>query len=144
MASIGVVSIRSGVPGLGKVTPDAEHEPYPTSTIDVVKILREKGYDVSFDLEEEDRQYAGHFAADVWLPILEIAGSLLLGIAGNLMSQIIIDYIGEAEARRSVLHVEYIITRADGSSETFRADGTGEHVLRALDEFEERIREDES
>jgi len=121
---------------------DDDLTPYPDSTIDFVKVIRERGLDVRYELAPEDRRYAGHKAAEHWLPILEIARDVLIGIEAGLLVELIKGYFGDDEPDKELLHVDWRVTHEDGSEERFIADGHGDEVIEALDAFERRLRDE--
>jgi hypothetical protein len=140
-ASRPVVTVLPGVPGMPNLVADGGRVPYPDSTVDFVKILKELGVDVVFTEVKEERRYAGHKAAEHWLPILETSRDLLLGMSGGLFVEVIKSYLGADASDESVLHVDWRVKHADGREERFVADGASQDVLEALSEFERRNRE---
>jgi hypothetical protein len=134
------VLICAGVPGMPNLVV-GDGSPYPATAIDLAKLLRERGLAVSFADEADQRKYVQHNAADVWVPILEVARDLLIGISGGLFTQLIVDWLGSDEAKKSVLHVEYRITDSDGNVKQFKAEGPGNEVLEAIDSFERQALE---
>src|SRR5262245_29205041 len=113
--------------------------PYPATAIDLAKLIRERGLTASFEDEADQRRYVQHNAADIWVPILEVTRDLLIGISGGLFTQLIVDWLGSDEAKKSILHVEYRIDDSDGNVKQFKAEGPGNEVLEALDSFERQI-----
>lgn len=133
------ILICAGIPG----NPDLEVEggrPYPETAIDLAKVVRERGLTVSFEDERNHRKYVEHKAADIFLPILQVASGILEGISGGLFTMVIADLLGADDAKKSILHVEYRIVHPDGNIEEFKGVGPGEQVLEALDSFERRAR----
>ena len=106
----------------------------------MAKVIRERGFNPIFEVAKEDRKYVSHNAANIWSPILQVAQNLLLGTAGGLFSMLIWDLLGEDEAKSKILHVEERVIDADGTEHIFKADGKGEDVTKALNEFEQRFR----
>lgn len=119
---------------------DGDKAPYPDSTPDFVKVLREAGFEAEFAESREDRRYVGHKAADVWLPILTFAGAVFSGAAGTLLAELIKGYLGDT--KDALLHIDWRVQGQDGREERFRADGKAADVLQAADEFEQRLRND--
>jgi hypothetical protein len=133
------VLIKPGIPGIPNLRLPDDLRPYPDTAIDLAKVLRARGISVTFEDERSRRGEVSHKAADIWLPILEIAASLMVGVGTNLLSSLMYDLLGEKRARSGFLHVQWEIV--DGEyHEEFRADGTGTEVLDALDQFERRVR----
>jgi len=164
------IRVLPGVPGMDGRTVDDERVPYPEGTLDFVKSARLLGFSVEFTEPKEDRRYVGFKAHETWLPILEIAKDLLIGIEGGLLVELLKCYLTpdqstggtreelppedspelersppqtlEAPSPKTLLHVDWRVV--DGGRESrFRADGDAESVLRALTEFEESIRDDQ-
>jgi hypothetical protein len=131
-----VLKVLPGVPGMPDLR-DGERVPYPDSTVDFVKIARAAGLTPVFADVAADRSYAGHKAADHWLPILEVARDLLTGVSGGLFTWLVLDYLGADADGKDVLHVDFRVKDADGSEKRFRADGPADDVLEALREFED-------
>lgn len=133
------ILICAGIPGNPNLKVEGGR-PYPETAIDLAKVIRERGLTVSFEDERDHRKYVEHKAADVFLPILQVASSVLEGISGGLFTMVIAALLGADEAKESILHVEYRIADSDGNIEEFKAVGPGEQVLETLDSFERRVR----
>ena len=87
------VLIRAGVPG--KPDLKVEHgKPYPNATTDVAKLLAERGLTVTYEDEKDQRSYVSFYAAEIWIPILQVASSILAGASGNLLSEVIKQLLG--------------------------------------------------
>lgn len=161
------IRVLPGIPGMEGRTVDDSRVPYPESTQDFVKIARHMGYEVVFTEPKEDRRYVGFKALEDWLPVLEIARDLLIGIEGGLLVELLKSYLRPddpegtdvdevlaagasnpdatpqtLDGRRSavLLHVDWRVTDGDHESR-FRADGDADSVLAALARFEEDLRE---
>lgn len=143
----GTFKVLPGIPGMAGVR-DGDRIPYPDSTIDFVKVAREHGLEPTFLDTPDERSFAGHKAAEQWLPILEWSSTLLTGVGGGLMVELLKDYLGmdgssDADVLQDqTLHVDWRVTRPDGSEERFVADGASSEVLEALNEFERRNTDD--
>jgi hypothetical protein len=131
------ITICRGVPGA--VVSKEDEALLPIETIDMVKVIRERGFNPVFEDADDDRRYVSHNAADVWLPILQFTVQFLIGTGGGLFSMLIWDLLGKDEAEKGILHVEERVIDTDGVQHVLRATGKGEDVLRALDEFEKRF-----
>lgn len=134
------VLIRAGVPGKPGVTV-AHGKPYPSTTTDVAKLLAERGLSVTYEDEKDQRSYISLYAAELWIPILQVAGSILAGASGNLLSDVIKQLLGK-DKPATILHVDYTIVPRKGPKRTFKASGKADDVLRAIDKFEQEARDD--
>jgi hypothetical protein len=137
------VLIRAGVPG----KPDlkvAHGKPYPNTTTDVAKLLAERGLTVTYEDEKDQRSYVSFYAAEIWIPILQVASSILAGASGNLLSEVIKQLLGlgKEKSTDTILHVDYSIVPRKGPKKTFKASGKADDVLKAMDKFEQEARDD--
>ncbi len=139
--TIGTVEVRSGIPNVGTEKLDDGTFAYPRGTSDIVKILRERGFQVEYDRPKSERVVVSHNAAEVWLPILAFASNVLANIPANIISSVIMDYLAPLGLDRSKLHVEFKVKNADGSEATFKADGSGPDVVRSIDAFQQRYKQ---
>ena len=112
---------------------------YPPCATDFYKLLRERGVNVRFEHEKQDREYLSLHSAEWWLPVMEIGGSLLMALGGSLASDVVKDWlaINKQPAKDAILHVEFSVVK-DSNVHEFKADGPGDDVLRAMEEFEEK------
>lgn len=153
-----VVTILPGVPGMESLRVDDGCVPYPTSTVDFVKVLREAGFEVQFTEPRETRQYVGHMAAEIRLPLLEMSLTVLAGVEGGLLVELIKHYLpdyGKKEVQSSdssenstatapdcaLLHVDWRITLPNGGEERFISNGLAPEVLELADRFERHVRD---
>ena len=137
----GQVLIRAGVPGKPDLTV-AHGKPYPNTTTDVAKLLAERGLTVTYEDEKDQRSYVSFYAAELWIPILQVVSSIFAGISGNFLSDIIKELIGKEKPADTILHVDYSIVPRKGPEKTFRASGKTDDVLKAMDKFEREARDD--
>jgi hypothetical protein len=128
---------------MAALDPGDGRRPYPETTVDIVKILREADITVEFDDQPSERAYVGHKALEVWLPILEISGNYLLGISGGLMTWLITEYLtkqtGNTQDDEAIIHVTYRVLDDDGRPHEITLRGPKTDVCEALNEFESRV-----
>lgn len=155
------VTVLPGVPNMAGLTVDDSVVPFPDSTSDFVKLIRERGISVNYSVPRDQRIYVGHKAFELWLPILEFTRDLLIGIEGGLLVELLKSYLHPADDRLptditegntgdatpdpkvsapAILHVEWHVSRPDGERQTFIADGSESSVLDALARFEDHVR----
>jgi hypothetical protein len=129
------VLVLPGVPGKRERLEDGRGA-YPSTTIDVIKLLREEG--IRVDRAEPDDQQAEltYHGAEVWLPVLLWTSDALANGAGSLFAHLIIQLLGQREAERSVLHVKCGRKSGTGDERWFEAHGPGTDVIKALREFD--------
>jgi hypothetical protein len=109
---------------------------YPTSTVDIMKLLREQKFAVEFVEPPNRRAELTYHAADIWLPVLLWTSDAVANGAGSLFAHAIIQLFGQRRAERSVLHVRCGRQTTEGDIRWFEADGPGSEVLKALREFD--------
>lgn len=141
---------------------DDERVPYPDSTHDVVKLLREFGFAVEFIEPADDRRYVGHKAFELWMPVLaftvDVLSNFSAGILVELVKAYIEPYYGETPDKAQelesgneveeaqvvggtgILHVDWRVTTANGHEEQFVANGSADEVLKSLGRFEKHVR----
>ena len=134
------ILILPGVPGMPDLRVD-ERVPYPDTTIDIAKSLRNAGYDVEFTEERDDRRYVGHKAYDVWIPILLLAREILVGVEAGLLVELLKGCFRGHPPEAGVLHVDWRVRTREGDEERIIADGRADEVMEALDAFERRLRD---
>lgn len=157
------VTVLPGVPNMDGLTVDDGVVPFPDTTTDVVKLLRQRGISVEYSVPRDQRTYVGHKAFELWLPILEFTRDLLIGIEGGLLVELLMSYVQPAadsstpedleqsdeevgeprDTAPAILHVEWHVAKPDGERETFVANGSMPDVLDALARFEQHVRNDE-
>ncbi|MET0978139.1 MAG: hypothetical protein ABWX63_04920 [Paeniglutamicibacter terrestris] len=135
----GVVRIVGRLPNSVATPTPGKKGVYPPCASDFYKLLRERDVDVRFEHEKQDREYLSLHSAELWLPVLEIGGNILLAFGGSLFSDLVKDWLmlKKQPAEETTLHVEFSVAK-DGSVHEFKADGKGVDVLRAMEEFEEK------
>jgi hypothetical protein len=137
----GQVLIRAGIPGKPGLTV-ANGKPYPNTTTDVAKLLAERGLTVTYEDDKDQRCYVSFYAAEIWIPILQVASSIFAGASGSLLSEIIKQLLGKEKPADTILHVDYSIVPRKGPKKTFKASGKADDVLKAMDKFEREARDD--
>jgi hypothetical protein len=138
---VGQVLICAGVPGKPELT--VEHgKPYPSTTTDVAKLLAEQGFDVAFEDERDQRSYTSFYAAEVWLPVLQFGEQVLNNGLGTVLGALLLGLVGDKKPKNTILHVEFRVERHKGSKNTFKASGKADDVLKAMETFEQKIRDD--
>lgn len=125
--------IMPGIPGMSAAALGLDGSAFPSSTTDVMKILREQGLKVEFEARDGAHPLVSHKAADWWVPITVFIQTSTGTAAGNLLSQAIMSLIGHRRADSSVLHVKMGIVKEGGDKiEWFEGHGKGSDVLKAL------------
>ncbi len=87
------VTVLPGVPNMARLTVDDGVVPFPDTTVDFVKILRERGIVVEYAVPREDRRYVGHKAYELWLPILEFSMDVLAGLEAGILVELVKTYL---------------------------------------------------
>ncbi len=109
---------------------------YPSTTTDIVKLLKANGFEISYDHDRHDRVEVSYNAADAWLPVLAFTQSVLANIPANILSTIIMQYFGAGRQTQKNLHVKFIVTTPDGGEKNFEAHGPGQEVVEAINAFQ--------
>ena len=133
-ASVDVL-VMPGVPGKRDRVEDGRGA-YPSTAADVMKLLREEGVRVDYAESDDRRAELTYHGAEIWLPVLLWTSDSLANGAGSLFAHVIIQFLGEKEAERSVLHVKCGRQSGAGDKQWFEAHGPGKDVLKALREFD--------
>jgi hypothetical protein len=79
----------------------------------------------------DQRSCVSFYAAEIWVPILEFAISILGGISGNFFSDIIKELIGKEKPEDTILHVELRVVPRKGPEKMFKAGGKADGGLPA-------------
>lgn len=106
--------------------------PIPTTTTDIVKVLRSDGLTVEHAVQRGDRQEVSLNAAEYWVPVMVFAVDVGANTAGDLLAAAITRLFGRPLLRRSRLHVRYGQRRPGGSVDFFEAHGDAEKVIEAI------------
>lgn len=126
------VIVLPGFPGRNQPVDERVQNPYPNTTLDVVKILRSNDRTVEHALERSERQEISLNAAEYWVPILVFAQDLGMETCVNLLGHAIRQIVGAFQLPRTKLHVRFGRQRPDGTVEFFEGHGDGDKVLEAM------------
>jgi len=125
------VLVLPGIPGKDVKVGTGEL-PYPTTTTDVIKVLRERGLKIDYHTPDAKRVGVGYKAADWWGPIMVITQSTV----GSLIADAIWELIGAARAKNSMIHLKVgKATKGGTTVEWFEADGPAGEVVEAMRHF---------
>jgi len=134
------VIILPGIPGMTTEMMGLEpsESAFPSTTTDIIKILREQALQVDFESPDAAHPLAAHKAADLWIPLAIFIETGAAHAAGDLMARAIVSLIGRRRAETSVLHVKLgRVRRGRDKIEWLEAHGKGSDVLKAMREFRE-------
>lgn len=127
-----IVRILPGIPGAPIEADPTGEISYPSTTTDIVKVLRESGVTVEYAVPREDRQLVSQKSAAIFVPILAVT----YGAVGSLLAAAIVKLFGSERAERSELHVR--VERGSGKNKrVFEGNGPGRDVLEALRRFDD-------
>lgn len=129
------VRVQPGVPGI-MVRLESGNGAYPDSTTDIVKLLREVSFEVSYEEPSECRSLVAHNAADFWMPILIFTDELTWSVIGGVLANALTSLLGTARASRAQLHLKIGRESRDGETSYFEGSGPASQVLKALEKFE--------
>lgn len=156
------VTVLPGVPNMPRLKIDSGVAPFPNTTTDFVKILREHGISVEYSVPKDQRSYVALKAFELWLPILEFTQGMLTAVGSGILVELLKSYvhpnhsahpegvhqIGQnddvtsEETTPAILHVEWHVAKPEGERQTFVANGHMPEVLEALEKFEKNVRRD--
>jgi hypothetical protein len=127
-------------PGVPRVdTPEVDEDPYPTATIDVIKILRSEGVTVDYVDPARPRITVDLKAAEVWLPIVAFTSEALASGLGGVLTAAFLEMIGKARVGKTRLHARVGRTRTDDVEiEWLDVDGPADAALEAIERFLDR------
>jgi hypothetical protein len=136
------VVVRAGLPGDDPKEPSDEKR-YLSGTSDFVKLLRERGYSVSYEHDKADRELVMYQSADLWLPVFDFTMNVAANIPASIIATMIMDYFGGVQSRVTAakLKVKYYTRDSTGAVRKFKASGSGDHVIRVMETFEREIHE---
>lgn len=126
------VIVLPGFPGRKQPADERVQNPYPDTTLDMVKILRSNDRTVEHAVERSERQEISLNAAECWVPILVFANDLGAETCVNLLVNAIRQIVGALQLQRTRLHVRFGRQRPDGTVEFFEGHGDGDKVLEAI------------
>lgn len=126
-----------GVPRLR--TPAVDEDPYPTATIDVIKILRSEGVKVDYVDPARPRVTVDLKAAEVWLPIVVFTSEALANGLGGVLTAACLELVGKARGGKTRLHARVGRMRTeDVEIEWLDVDGSADAALEAIERFFDR------
>ena len=111
---------------------------YPSTSTDVVKLLRAEGLSVDYAVERSERQLVSKNAAEHWLPIVIAVSEFGANTLTSALASIIAEQIVAIFGGGSKLHVHCGIKEADGSYRFIKASGPPEAVVEAVEAFGRR------
>ena len=126
------VVVLPGLPGWSGTANDRVQNPYPETTLDMVKFLRSNGRTVEHALERGERQEVSLNAAEFWVPVLVFANDLGIETSVKLLVLAIRQIMGALQLSRTKLHVRFGRQRPDGTVEYFEGHGDADKVLEAI------------
>jgi hypothetical protein len=132
--------IVPGVPGMTaeRMGLEPEEAVFPSTTTDVMKVLREQSVQVEFEDPDAAHPLITHKAAEYWIPVAIFIETGAAHAAGDLMARAIVSFLGRRRADKSLLHVKLgRVTRGRTKIEWLEAHGKGADVLKAMREFRE-------
>lgn len=127
-------------PGVPRVlTPDVDDDPYPTATIDVIKILRSEGVKVDYVDPARPRVTVDLRAAEIWLPIVVFTSEALANGLGGVLTAAFLELVGKARSHKTRLHARVGRMRInDVEIEWLDVDGPADAALEAIEQFFDR------
>lgn len=125
------VVVLPGVPGKD-VEVEGGELPYPTSTTDMIKVLRERGLKIDYHAPDAKRVEVSYKAVDWQSPIMVFTE----GTVASLIANAIWELIGAARAKNSPLHLKVGKAKKGRTTvEWFEAHGPAGKVLEAMRHF---------
>jgi hypothetical protein len=79
---------------------------FPSTTTDVIKVLREQSVQVDFEEPDARHPLVSHKAAEYWIPVAVFIETGAAHAAGDLMARAIVSFLGRRRAEKSLLHVK--------------------------------------
>ena len=126
------VVVLPGLPGWSPAADGRMRNPYPSTTLDIVKILRSNGRSVEHALERGERQEISLNAAECWVPVLVFANDVGIETCVTLLVNAIRQIVGALQLPGTKLHVRFGRQRPDGTIVYFEGHGDGDRVLEAI------------
>lgn len=127
------VVVVPGVPAHSKRL-DSGQGLYPSTTIDIVKLLREAGLTVEYQEQREDRRTLGLKSIDIWIPILLFSRDIAWDVAVSYVSDAIHQLFDQRQLSRATLKVEVGREDRKGEAVWFKGEGKADDVIRAMRE----------
>lgn len=119
--------VRPGVPGLGYEVMSDGTAGYPSTAVDLIKLLAEQGVVAEFDRPIAERSEVTHKAADQWLPVLEAVRDIGLGVIGGCIIELV-------KNPKSRVHAK-IGRRRKGEVEWLEVSGDRDEVVEMIEDF---------
>lgn len=126
------VVVLPGLPGWNQPVDDRVQNPYPETTLDVVKILRSNDFAVEYAIERSDRQEISLNAAECWIPVLVFVNEVGIETCVTLLVNAIRQIVGALQQPWTRLHVRFGRQQPDGTIEYFEGHGDADKVLEAI------------
>jgi hypothetical protein len=129
------------VPGLPEnlTRPDDDPFVYPSSTVEFVKLMRAIDLPIEVATPKNEQTLVAHFAAEVWLPFLNIGIAVLSGAAGNLLATMVEGAFRKTD-KDSLTHIDWKVKTPEGVVHRFKYDGPAKNAQRAAQMFEDSLR----
>jgi hypothetical protein len=125
------VLVLPGIPGKDVKVGTGEL-PYPTTTTDVIKVIRERGLKIDYHTPDAKHVWVGYKAGDWWGPIMVIAE----GTVGSLIAAAIWELVGAARAKKLRIHLKVgKATKGGTTVKWFEAHGPAGEVVEAMRQF---------
>jgi hypothetical protein len=137
-----VVELLPGIPGLHV---DPGSVVYPPLADEFAEILRDLGAETRFAVPDAERQVAELRGAELWIPVLQVTGTVSLGAVGSLVAEAIIRLAGRLQKGKNAhehvgdLDVHVLIGRGpDGGKVTWaELHGDASKVVESLQKLTE-------
>ena len=124
--------IVPGLPGRADDPEAVENALYPSSTIDVVKLLREHGIAVDYAPVDKPRAELSLKAAELWVPLIIFARDVLAEGGAHVLVDVVWDRLHGRNHGKSILHLNVGSRGAGGQVEWFESHGHADDVLAAF------------
>lgn len=121
-----------GLPGRAGDPEAAENAIYPSSTIDVIKLLREQGIAVDYAAVDKPRAELALKAAELWVPLIIFARDVLADGGAHVLVDVVWDRLHGRNHGKSILHLKVGSRDADGQVVWFESHGHADDVLDAF------------
>jgi hypothetical protein len=112
---------------------------YPSSTLAFVKMMRSEGIPIELAVPRQGAAFVSHNAADIWLPIVQVALAMLAGAGGNLISSMI-EKAFKREAGPVRVHIDWRVKEKKGTVHRFKFVGSQKEAVKAAKIFEASLR----
>jgi hypothetical protein len=128
------------VPGLPEslTRPQGELLLFPGSTVEFVKLMRAIDLPIEMTVPKDEQTLVSHFAAEVWLPFLNIGVAVLSGAAGNLLATMVEGAFRRTD-EKTITHIDWRVKTKDGATHRFKYDGPAKGARSAAQAFEKSL-----